>query len=383
MGDSYSAGVGAGSLLDNPRDTAQACLTTTNAYPKYLERGYQALGGNRLEFLSCTGDKIENINQVQSHGRPSQLETLSTITKGSYKFATLSIGGNDLGFSKIVKTCVVLGPIAGDCEAALLNAERMTGTPRDAAEHRRLLEKLRTVYRNILDAAADDFTLVVTGYAQFFAEPSENPDCNDGQMQLAAFSDFGWDSRPSLPLTETLRRRINSGIVSFNGMLRGVISEVTQDLQREGITKKRIRFFDTDPIYEGHRFCEKGDRSEDGWPEFTARSWFFSSALRWDILPDGSSLEPRGDDRDPKLELTRRGGDSCDDPLYEWDCALGDLVAADPNMPLNQKEYPQRRTLLDMVSNSPITRQAVMKAFHPKSIAYDAIAKQIAETFGA
>jgi hypothetical protein len=379
MGDSYSAGVGAGSLIYNPRDLLFKCLTTANSYALYLERGYDALRRG-LEFLSCTGDKIENVNDaaVGSKGRGSQLQLLQSVPQGSYKFATLSIGGNDLGFAGIVKSCILIGSAVGNCEDALKRAESIAGVnPRDSALNAEVFAKLKKVYRDILDTAGDEFTLVVTGYAKFFAEPSGNPDCNNGNLQLPAVS-----AVYSLPLTEDLRRRINSGIVSFNSVLRGAIYEVQQDLEREGFTNKRIRFFDTDPIYEGHRFCEPHGSSVPGWPEFGDQAWFFPAIGADDISPDGSRLTPRADENDPGLELDRRGGDSCSDPYWEWDCALGELLARDPDLPLNEKQYPQRRTILDLLTLGPLGKAVAMKLFHPKSIAYDAIAKQIAESFG-
>jgi hypothetical protein len=379
-GDSYSAGVGAGNLLDNPQDPDHNCLTTSGSYPKRLERGYSALRQG-LEFLSCTGDVIANVNDAGSHGRATQQELMSGISKGSYKLATLSIGGNDLGFSDVVKSCIIIGPLAGDCEAALKKAESIAGiSPRDSASHGDVLASLEKVYRDIIDTAGDEFTLVVTGYARFFATPEGNSACNDGQMQLISSQDVGADIAPLLPLTEDLRKRLNAGVDGFNTMIRAMVSEVQNGLERDGVTSKRIGFVDINPVFEGHRFCEPGESTEAGYPEFTERAWFFSSPYRFDILPDGQKIAPRTDDSGPKLQLDRRGGDSCSDPYYSWDCALGELNARDPNMPLNEKEYPRGFSLSDLIPEAG--RAMIMKAFHPKTIAYDAIANKIAAEFG-
>jgi len=120
LGDSYSAGVGVGDLLDNRRDPGRNCLTTSGSYPKRLETGYEALQQD-LEFLSCTGDVIGNINDVGSHDRATQLKLMQGIGKESYRMATLSIGGNDLDFSSIVKSCIILGSITGD-KATIMKA---------------------------------------------------------------------------------------------------------------------------------------------------------------------------------------------------------------------------------------------------------------------
>jgi hypothetical protein len=304
------------------------------------------------------------------------------VTKGSYKFATLSIGGNDLGFSDIVIKCIMVGALVGtSCEDALKKAESIAGiSPRDSAAHGDALADLYKVYQDVLDTAGGNFTLVVTGYAQFFATPQGNTDCNNGQIQLAAVQDIGTDTRPSLPLTVELRDRINTGVNAFNNMIKATVSEVQKGLEMDNVNDKRIIFVDIDPIFEGHRFCEKGASTDAGWPEFTNTAWFFSSAFRSDILPGGRQVVPRADDDSPRLQLDRRGTSDCSDPYYAWDCAFGELQARDPDMPVNEKEYPQGRSLTDILLE--LSKNMVMKAFHPKSIAYDAIRKKIAGTLG-
>jgi hypothetical protein len=375
MGDSYSAGVGAGNLLDNPWDPDKNCLTTDGSYPKQLEKSYPNLAQG-LEFLSCTGDVIANVNGYGSHGRESQRKLLSGLDP-YYKLGTLSIGGNDLGFSDIVKRCIILG--VGDCEAALRKAESIAGiNPRDSASHFNTFVNLKRVYEDILDTAPAEFTLMVTGYARFFAEPQGNPDCNNGQIQLASTQDLGLPTRPYLPLTENLRTRINRGVDFFNAMIERAVSQ-TQDRYATRPGGKRVIFVDINPTFEGHRFCETGSSKDSGWPEFTDNAWFFSSPFRHDIKPDGQRVAPRADDGSPKLQLDRRDSAFCDDPHNDWDCVLGELLEKDPDMPLNEKEYPRGMTLSRSVVET--TKAMVMKAFHPKSIAYEAIARKIHERY--
>lgn len=380
MGDSYSAGVGAGDRFTNPQDPGRKCLTTTGSYPKRLEQGYEALRQG-IEFLSCSGDVIANINEKNSQNRDSQLNIMKSISKSSYKMATLSIGGNDLGFSSIVKSCIILG--TGDCEAALRKAEDIAGIGnRGSSLHDQVYASLLKVYRDILDAAPDDFSLAVTGYARFFANPQVNTDCNNGQIQIVSLQDAPThpETRPHLPLTESLRSRINTGVDGFNNMIRAATAEVQEALGREN-SAKQVWFVDINSVFEGHRFCEPGDRSESGWPTFTNRAWFFSSPYRSDITPDGRSVEPRTDDGTPKLELDRRGDAAfCDHPDNQWDCAIGELVDLDPDMPLNPDEYPQGRSLISVAKE--ITKGMLLKAFHPKTIAYNQIAQRIAASFG-
>ena len=75
------------------------------------------------------------------------------------------------------------------------------------------------------------------------------------------------------------------------------------------------------------------------------------------------------------MQLDRRDNAFCDDPHNDWDCVLGELLEKDPDMPLNEKEYPRGMTLSRSIYEW--SRAQIMKAFHPKSVAYEAIARKI------
>lgn len=155
MGDSYSAGVGAGGAYENSRDPRRQFMTTTGSYPYNLQERNGPLR-NRLDFLSCTDDVISNVNNQGSHDRDAQTTMLRGINADDYEFATLSIGGNDLGFSTVVKNCVILGKdTSSTCEESLASAEHLSGI-RDPGNQDQtgLSSKLLTVYDDILNIAS-------------------------------------------------------------------------------------------------------------------------------------------------------------------------------------------------------------------------------------
>lgn len=101
LGDSYSAGVGAGS-------TSGSCAQSPNAYPTLWAKANTPAS---FTFAACssatTGDVIK-----------SQLSSLSVSTT----LVSITIGGNDVGFSSIMETCVLKS--TASCESAVSSAEK-------------------------------------------------------------------------------------------------------------------------------------------------------------------------------------------------------------------------------------------------------------------
>lgn len=338
-------------------------MTTTGSYPYNLRERNGALR-NRLDFLSCTGDVISNVNEQGSHNRDAQTIMLRGINTDDYEFATLSIGGNDLGFSTVVKNCVILGKdTSSSCEDSLASAEHLSGI-RDPGnqDQNGLSSKLLTVYDDILSIASPKFTLVVTGYAGFFSEA--NDECNQGSLGLISAA----QPDAIVPkLTRELRSRINTGVRAFNQMIQEAVEETQRRLDRDG-QLKRIRFIDIDPLFENHRFCEPEGPDAVNLPA----SWFFTVAAD-DILPGGIPAAPHDDDFPEPLQHTRRDLGFCEDPHNEWDCDFGQWIEEHPDGPFNEAIYPRR--LFDGPGEWLKTK--FMKAFHPRSIGYDAIAAKI------
>lgn len=84
LGDSYSSGVGTREYID------QGCKRSVHAYPYQLatERGYD------LKFVACGGAKVPDVKN-------NQLSALTAATS----LVTISIGGNDAGFSNVITEC--------------------------------------------------------------------------------------------------------------------------------------------------------------------------------------------------------------------------------------------------------------------------------------
>jgi lysophospholipase L1-like esterase len=102
LGDSYSAGFGLTPLTGTP---VAGCAQSSSNYP---HRVAAALGMN-LTDVTCSGATTANITgpqPTQGGTAPAQISALNAETD----VVTLTIGGNDVGFSSIVASCVALSP---------------------------------------------------------------------------------------------------------------------------------------------------------------------------------------------------------------------------------------------------------------------------------
>ena len=136
LGDSYSSGVGTNSYtLDS------SCKRSTYAYPYLLSRQRP---NTSLSFVACSGATTADVMNEQ----------ISAVN-GTTDIVTITVGGNDLGFTGIIAACVRF-----NCNATL-NSTRATA---DAT----LTPKLDTVYAAI-KGRAPGATVVVLGYPRLFS----------------------------------------------------------------------------------------------------------------------------------------------------------------------------------------------------------------------
>ncbi|MFC6887347.1 MULTISPECIES: SGNH/GDSL hydrolase family protein [Actinomadura] len=108
LGDSYSSGVGAEASLSD-QNPLERCHRTSKAYYHAVSKAFPFAGGS--SFWACSGATTEDVRKGKD-GEPPQLGRLNAGTS----LVTISIGGNDVGFSKILTGCVVKLPWSKSCE---------------------------------------------------------------------------------------------------------------------------------------------------------------------------------------------------------------------------------------------------------------------------
>lgn len=114
MGDSYSAGPGAGDMYDDFRYGDNKCFRGKGAYGPKLDALHDEKLGN-FQFLSCTGHKTKDVVQYQ-------FPDLRWAGQNAEMTVLLSIGGNDLKFSKYIKACLIGIPGTVSCNPILKRA---------------------------------------------------------------------------------------------------------------------------------------------------------------------------------------------------------------------------------------------------------------------
>ncbi|MEV0649733.1 SGNH/GDSL hydrolase family protein [Phytomonospora sp. NPDC050363] len=137
LGDSYSSGVGTREYLAD-----DGCYRSKHAYP------YKAAAeiGATLSFQACSGAKTADVLS-------KQLGTLSAETD----LVTISIGGNDAGFSSVITQCAKPWPYTCTKEIAAANAFIRDTLP----------GRLDNVYEQIR-SKAPNARVVVVGYPRLF-----------------------------------------------------------------------------------------------------------------------------------------------------------------------------------------------------------------------
>jgi len=139
LGDSYSAGVGAGSYDSSSGD----CKRSTKAYPALWAAAHAPSG---FAFTACSGARTGDVLN-------NQLGPLNSSTG----LVSISIGGNDAGFADVMTTCVLNSE--STCLARIAQARTYADNT--------LPGLLDNVY-DAIHAKAPNAHVVVVGYPHFY-----------------------------------------------------------------------------------------------------------------------------------------------------------------------------------------------------------------------
>lgn len=156
LGDSYAAGP----LIPNPL-LPLGCLKSSNNYPHLAAPGI----GLALRDATCSGAETEDMTNPQNVDpdgpNPPQLDSLDATTT----VVSLTIGGNDIGFSEVAESCITVNPFSHPC----LDKYNAGGVDQLKARIEATAPKVAAVLQGI-KARAPSAKIYVVNYPAIFPE---------------------------------------------------------------------------------------------------------------------------------------------------------------------------------------------------------------------
>ncbi|KAK3375383.1 SGNH hydrolase-type esterase domain-containing protein [Podospora didyma] len=350
FGDSYSAGIGT-----YVNGTENECRQGNGAYPVLLESDLAFLSrpsspAFSFQWLSCTGSRTEDLLSGSARSQVDKFNNTPDVD-----FATLSIGGNDLGFFDVMNACVFrfYSFYSGTCETALaVSEEQLTSS----AFKLRLGLVLMEILDKIQWEKRPNFAITVTGYARFFNADTEP--CDD--MSLGV-----WWGPAATKMKRSVRKRMNDLVLAANERLKSGIEEINGRFARP-----KVFFVDYDSEFDGHRFCEPGVQEPD---YMSTNTWFFLPAgldNARDVAPvvETDTISPGSPLVDPEtcLAEAERSGD--------WGAKVVCYMA------MAKKRDPALRPRHDRIMAKDsmwYVPTSYGKTFHPRSLGHEVIRDRI------
>ncbi|MFE1265418.1 SGNH/GDSL hydrolase family protein [Streptomyces albogriseolus] len=187
LGDSYASAPGVPTQVD------AACARSSSNYPSLVA----ASRGARLTDVSCAGATTADLTTGQNGGAP-QFDALDRGTD----LVTVSIGGNDVGFTTVLGTCAQLtatDPTGAPCRT------HFTGGGTD--ELQKVIDatgpKVTQVLKEVRERAPRA-KVVVVGYPSLF--PDSGVGCTSASVPFAA-GDFAYLRDTNKALNTMLKQR--------------------------------------------------------------------------------------------------------------------------------------------------------------------------------
>jgi hypothetical protein len=247
LGDSYISGEGAFDYQPGTDNENNTCHLSLQSYPYLINRNLSF--NNPYPSVACSGaitdditntslkyigqaDRKEKINR-QMHDQPESTSTVITTNSISSSFlpgyidqldfvkiyqpkaVTLSIGGNDIGFSKILMRCIEPDTCYSDYEDRVELVREINNIA---------FPRLVETYQKLKAASAPDTKIYIIGYPQI-AKPGG--DCADNV-------------------------RLSNEEVKFSQQIIAYLDSVL----KAATEKSGVKYVDVQDAFDGHRLCE-------------------------------------------------------------------------------------------------------------------------------
>ncbi len=193
LGDSYASGAGLAGVKD------KECDRTTGSYPSLISKFASMVGLNHtFDDVTCSGATTNNYWNPQGSKAP-QADALTPRTR----LVTLTMGGNDVGFSSVLATCARVA--ATDREGTPCK-QYFTADGKDV-----LADRVATMEGRVHDVLADikrrspHAKVIVVGYPALF--PDDGVGCAEVPF---AKGDFAYLRDATKQANAALRRQASA-----------------------------------------------------------------------------------------------------------------------------------------------------------------------------
>ena len=376
FGDSFAAGMGTGKTESNN------CRIGEYNYAGLVEAHYKDADSSlSLERKMCSGDTTSGLTGQIENWKSSDRANLGTLT----------MGGNDLGFSDIVWNCILTpngwhwgSTYRKRCEESEDKARDLMN---DQGENG-LRSKLSMLYSSILQKASQpDFQLVVAGYPGFFNQDTSDCDYSSFHYFWGRYKPGNdWPANRIVYLTESLRSELNDLVTKLNNVIENAVRDANM-----GTGRTAVHYVDVQSRFDSHRWCEQGVHEPDA---NAPNTYFFLSA--WNDIPLADSASTSSDSNDistlqqngiklPDADTCKETQGENPDPYQNFLCLASKAIALEPNGPFAWSYGNATEDLKNGEFNSQEvsgwypTRQ--IKTFHPRSpgmaLYRDAVVAQI------
>lgn len=226
VGDSYLSGIGAGTKLSG--SDASTCSRYDGSYGYLLNQQIGGSSTRKFDFLACSG-------ATSSEVLTKQVSAL----QGNIQAIILSAGGNDVGLSDVLETCIFPIHPLGSCQSVLQETEDKIKNELPGN-----IQKLINAVKGKL--SRDGFIYYPT-YARFFDATTTQCDSVTWAFPSAT------GNRPFL--TRDLRKRMNDLVDATNKVIRDAIASAGS----------QVVFVDYDKYFTELTagFCQKGVKEPD------------------------------------------------------------------------------------------------------------------------
>ncbi|MGW1280051.1 SGNH/GDSL hydrolase family protein [Streptomyces tsukubensis] len=167
LGDSYSSGEANPPYVKGTEaKTGNGCHRSLNAWPVRLAKGNKVV--KRAKHYACSG-ALTSALYGKFKTEEAQLKMVGKLTGNDEPgVVTISMGGNDLGFSEVIEACVKpWQKCLGDKGAVAAAKQRLTALSTQLKAHYQAVQK-----------AAPNATVLVVGYPRLFPETEDEEDCS-------------------------------------------------------------------------------------------------------------------------------------------------------------------------------------------------------------